>query len=173
VTEVACEFDKNFQNPVMQGPARKILFVCMGNICRSPAAEIVFHHKINEAKRRAEFHIDSAGTIGLHAGNPPDHRMSRHLTQRGYKVFGTSRPIVPEDLSTFDLILVMDDENERDVRAMDPMGHHAKKIRNLTDYATHHQAHKVPDPYYGGDEGFAMVIDLIEDSCSGLLQSLS
>jgi len=157
----------------MQHPAKTILFVCMGNICRSPAAEIIFHHYVQEAGRSAEFLIDSAGTIGLHQGNPPDHRMRHHLIQRGYEVFGTSRKITPADLKQFDLILVMDEENERNVKALDPLGQHSSKIRYLTEYATQHHIGKVPDPYYGDASGFAQVIDLIEDSCSGLLRTLS
>lgn len=155
----------------MHPPLRRILFVCMGNICRSPAAEIIFHHLVHKAGRSQEFIVDSAGTIGLHQGNPPDHRMRHHLTQKGYEVFGSSRKITPDDLAIFDLILVMDDENERDVRALDADGQHTQKIRRLTDYATHHQMNHVPDPYYGGDAGFAQVVELIEASCAGLLQS--
>lgn len=157
----------------MQPPLQRILFVCMGNICRSPAAEIIFHHMVRKAGRGKEFLIDSAGTIGLHEGNPPDHRMRRHLTQKGYEVFGSSRKIAADDLAIFDLVLVMDEENERDVRALDAHGQHAQKIRRLTDYATHHQMNHVPDPYYGGDAGFCQVVELIEDSCDGLLRSFS
>lgn len=157
----------------MHPPLRKILFVCMGNICRSPAAEIIFRHLVHKAGRAQEFLIESAGTIGIHQGNPPDHRMSHHLQKNGYEVFGSSRKIAARDLVTFDLILVMDDDNERDVRSLDSQEHYAAKIRKLTDFATHHSINHVPDPYYGGDEGFAQVVELIEDSCNGLLQSFT
>lgn len=171
--KVACDFIKKFHSSVMHSPQRKILFVCMGNICRSPAAEIIFRDLVQKADRHKEFLIDSAGTIGLHQGNPPDARMRRHLAQKGYQVFGSSRKIVANDLATFDLILVMDEANERDVKSLDPHGHYQSKIRRLTDFSNQHQMNEVPDPYYGGEEGFAQVVELIEDSCSGLLRSLS
>lgn len=151
----------------------RILFVCMGNICRSPAAEIIFHQKVRDAGQRGEFLIDSAGTIGLHQGNPPDHRMRLQLQQRGYDIFGSSRKIQADDLALFDHILVMDDANERDVRAMDRQRQYAHKIRKLTDYCIHAKAKEVPDPYYGCDQGFADVIDLLEDACTGLLHTLT
>jgi protein-tyrosine phosphatase len=156
----------------MPSAPTRILFVCMGNICRSPAAEIIFHQMARQAGRSGEFLIDSAGTIGHHQGNPPDHRMRRHLEQRGYKVFGSSRKIEADDLTLFDHILVMDAENDRDVRRMDRLQTHAKKIRRLTDYCQRHVTDEVPDPYYGGDEGFTKVIELIEDACTGLLEKL-
>lgn len=145
----------------------------MGNICRSPAAEMVFDHMTRSAGREREFLIDSAGTIGMHQGNPPDHRMRQHLAKRGYPIFGTARKFLAEDLALFDWILVMDEENERDVRRMDRDGRYAQKIRKLTEFGIRFQADRVPDPYYGGDEGFAHVIDLIEDACTGLLQQLT
>jgi protein-tyrosine phosphatase len=171
-TEVACEIRKKFQSSVMRPPLHRILFVCMGNICRSPAAEIVFHQMVRKAGREKDFLIDSAGTLGIHQGNPPDHRMRHHLKQRGYEIFGTSRKITADDLELFDLILVMDDDNESEVRALDRSRRFSAKIRRLTDYGTRHQATEVPDPYYGGDAGFVQVIDLIEDACEGLLKSI-
>lgn len=151
----------------------RVLFVCMGNICRSPAAEIIFHQKVRAATRAAEFLIDSAGTIGMHQGNPPDQRMRQQLQQRGYEIFGSARKIQADDLALFDYILVMDDANERDVRTMDRQNRNAHKIRKLTDFCTQHHVKEVPDPYYGGEQGFAHVIDLIEDACTGFLQTLS
>lgn len=145
----------------------------MGNICRSPAAEIIFHQKVRESKIANHFLIDSAGTIGLHQGNPPDHRMRHLLQQRGYEIFGSSRKIQADDLALFDHILVMDDANERDLRAMDRKQQYSTKIRKLTDFCLHHRANEVPDPYYGGEQGFAHVIDLIEDACDGLLKTLT
>ncbi len=148
----------------------RVLFVCMGNICRSPAAEIVFSHLIEDAGLKGKIEHDSAGTIGYHQGNPPDPRMRTHLTAQGYRVFGTARPIRAKDLQDFDWILVMDEENERDVRKLDPQGIHAKKIRRFTDFCRHHSIDHVPDPYYGGDEGFTKVIDLVEDACAGWIE---
>jgi protein-tyrosine phosphatase len=157
----------------MPSPVTRILFVCMGNICRSPAAEMVFDHMTRSAGRAGEFLIDSAGTIGMHQGNPPDHRMRRHLTERGYPIFGTARKIEADDLRCFDWFLVMDEENERDVRRMDRDGLHKNKIRKLTDFGIRFRADRVPDPYYGGEEGFAHVIDLLEDACAGFLSSIT
>ena len=156
----------------MSTPTHRVLFVCMGNICRSPAAEIIFHQMIERAGLAEKFNIDSAGTIGMHQGNAPDPRMRRALRERGYTVFGAARKITPADLQDFDLILVMDDDNEAHVRAADRQRMHGSKIRKLTSYLRHHQADEVPDPYYGGDEGFSHVIDLLEDACAGLLTTL-
>lgn len=150
----------------------RVLFVCMGNICRSPAAEVVFAHLLEKAGLQGRIDHDSAGTIGYHQGNPPDARMRAHLTAKGYRVFGTARPLRASDLREFDWILVMDEENERDVRKLDPQNLYRHKIRRLTDFCTQHDLDHVPDPYYGGAEGFVQVIDLVEDACAGLLQQL-
>lgn len=150
----------------------RVLFVCMGNICRSPAAEIVFHHLLEEENLTDHILADSAGTIGYHEGNAPDPRMSETLRARGYPVFGKSRPIRPEDITTFDLILVADRENLRDVLALANDGDPTDHIKLLTDYCTDHDANHVPDPYYGGSKGFEHVADLVEDACQGLLKEV-
>lgn len=151
----------------------KVLFVCMGNICRSPAAEIVFHAMVKKAGLANRFQIDSAGTIGYHEGNPPDARMIRTLERRNYPVFGTSRPIQADDLAVFDHILVMDQSNLKDVLALDPAGKYRTKIRLLTNFCQNKTADHVPDPYYGGEKGFDQVVDLVEDACAGLLITLA
>jgi protein-tyrosine phosphatase len=151
----------------------RVLFVCMGNICRSPAAEIVFRQQVAAAGRTAEFSIDSAGTIGHHTGKGPDSRMAATLAARGYLISGKSRQIRPADLLHFDLILVMDQEQLANVRALDPAQRHHHKIRLFTDYCTSSEAHEVPDPYYGGLAGFEKVADLVEDAAQGLLDSLA
>ena len=151
----------------------RVLFVCMGNICRSPAAEIVFRKLVADADRLADFEIDSAGTIGFHTGNPPDPRMAETLRRRGYPVAGRSRQIKPADLQRFDLILCADRENLTDVRDLDFEKNYREKIRLLTDFCRRHEATKVPDPYYGGPEGFEHVADLVEDACAGLLDHLT
>jgi protein-tyrosine phosphatase len=151
----------------------RVLFVCMGNICRSPAAEIVFRSRVALAGRTAQFSIDSAGTIGHHAGKAPDSRMAATLSARGYLISGKSRQIRPADLLDFDLILVMDQENLSNVRALDPAQQHRDKIRQLTDFCTSSAAHEVPDPYYGGQAGFEKVADLVEDAAQGLLDSIA
>lgn len=150
-----------------------VLFVCMGNICRSPAGEIIFRKKVEEAGLEDRIRIDSAGTIGYHAGNPPDPRMSETLRGRGYHISGNSRQIQAKDLDEFDLILVADRENLADVRSLVPRGSDLGHVKLLTDYCTEHDADHVPDPYYGGPSGFEKVADLVEDACEGLLRSIS
>lgn len=152
---------------------KRILFVCMGNICRSPAAEIVFRKMVSDAGREADFEIDSAGTIGFHKGKPPDARMAAHLAKNGYKAKGRSRQLTARDLREFDLILTMDEENFADALALDPAGEFRDKVKPFADFLTEHDAPRIPDPYYGGDEGFSHVIELLEDGCAELLDRLS
>lgn len=150
----------------------RVLFVCMGNICRSPAAEIVFRHQVKFAGLNDAIDIDSAGTIGYHAGKGPDSRMSDTLRRRGYTIAGRSRQVTAEDLRDFDLVLAADQENLADLRRLDRSGTHREKIRLLVDYCVEKDASHVPDPYYGGQRGFEEVADLVEDACHGLLNSL-
>ena len=146
----------------------KVLFVCMGNICRSPAADIVFHKVVADAGCDGDFEIDSAGTIGYHAGSPPDHRMAATLVVRGYRIHGKARRVTAADLDRFDLVLAMDRDNEHELHHLaSPANRH--KIRRFTEFCTGHDAADVPDPYYGGQQGFEHVVDLIEDGCAGLL----
>lgn len=151
----------------------RVLFVCMGNICRSPAAEIVFRQQVADAGRSAVFEIDSAGTIDYHTGAKPDRRMSATLQGRGYTIAGNARQITPADLQRFDHILVMDDENLANVLLLDPAGKYRAKIRKFTDYCSEHEDSIVPDPYYGGQDGFEHVANLVEDAAHGLLQALA
>lgn len=141
----------------------------MGNICRSPAAEIVFRKFVDDAGLADSFEIDSAGTIGYHEGNSPDPRMCSHLMARGYEIEGRSRPLRESDLRDFDLLLPMDEENLADVLRMDRSGECGGRIKPFVEYLTEHEAVRIPDPYYGGDAGFSHVIDLIEDGCRNLL----
>jgi protein-tyrosine phosphatase len=150
----------------------RVLFICMGNICRSPAAEIVFRKQVEDAGLTDVIHIDSAGTIGYHAGKGPDQRMAETLRARGYVIAGRSRQVTQEDLNDFDLLLVADQENLSDVRRLDRDGTHRDKIRLLVDYCVDEEASHVPDPYYGGQRGFEDVADLVEDACGGLLAEL-
>lgn len=147
----------------------KILFVCLGNICRSPAAEIIFRHQAAAAGLMEDFHIDSAGIIGHHQGSPPDPRMSAALQRRGYRVTGEARKIRLTDLRDFDLIVTMDETNLADVRGLDPNGLAHEKIRPFVSYCSCHSDPRVPDPYYGGQRGFDHVINLLEDGCEGIL----
>jgi protein-tyrosine phosphatase len=150
----------------------RILFVCMGNICRSPAADIICRKLADDAGLGDRLGIDSAGTIGYHAGNPPDPRMSATLAARGYTIDGRARQIRRSDLEIHDLILCADRDNLHDVRALDPGGTTHAKIRLITDTCREHDADHVPDPYYGGQRGFERVADLLEDACAGLLEEL-
>ncbi len=151
---------------------RSILFVCLGNICRSPAAEIVFRHLSATTGRNEDFLIDSAGIIGHHHGSPPDPRMAEALKRRGFPVTGQARKILTTDLRTFDLIITMDETNLADVRGLDPSGRAHDKIRPFMSFCRHHNDPRVPDPYYGGQRGFDHVIDLLEDGCEGILEEL-
>jgi protein-tyrosine phosphatase len=147
-----------------------VLFVCMGNICRSPAAEGVFRKLVAAAGREAEFDIDSAGTIGYHAGSPADSRMRATAEIRGYPLDSIARRIERDDFFHFDLIVTMDDENFQNVSALDP-GRRAKVVR-MCDYCEVHEETEVPDPYYGGAAGFERVLDILEDACANLLRRL-
>ena len=145
----------------------RLLFVCLGNICRSPAAEAVMTHLLAEA---GADHItcDSAGILDYHAGDPADRRMGHALQSRGYRSRGVSRPVISKDFSQFDLILAMDQQNFRDLQRLAPPDK-GERIRMMCDYAGPHKGREVPDPYYGGPEGFDLVIDILEDACRGLL----
>lgn len=149
-----------------------LLFVCMGNICRSPAAEGIMNRLLEKEGLEDRVHCDSAGTIGFHAGNPADSRMRRTASARGYELLSRSRPIERADLAQFDWILTMDNENLEDVRALDPSGKYHEKIRPMCSFCRARAEREVPDPYYGGDRGFDQVIDLLEDACAGFLEFL-
>ena len=152
---------------------KRILLICLGNICRSPAAEGVMCELVHHAGRDDEFEIDSAGIGGWHVGQLPDNRMRKHGAQRGYKFDSRARQFSKNDFSHFDYIFVMDHDNFRAVSAMAPTPADQVKVRMLTDYLQHHpNASVVPDPYYGGPEDFDYALDLIEDACQGLLNRL-
>lgn len=150
-------------------PPRKILFVCLGNICRSPAAEIIFRQQVADEGAADDYLIDSAGTISHHQGSPPDPRMADALKRQGFTVSGQARKILPEDLENFDLIVTMDESNLADVRALDPSGVTHGKIRPFVSFCRDHDDLRVPDPYYGGQRGFDHVIELLKDGCAGIL----
>ena len=150
---------------------KKILFVCLGNICRSSAAEGVMRQLVEKAGRQAEFEIDSAGILSYHRGELPDARMRAHAVRRGYNLTHRSRPVMTDDFFHFDLIIGMDARNMDDLRERAPSPVEWAKLRRMTDFCTRHPyADHVPDPYYGGAEGFEYVLDLLEDACDGLLQ---
>jgi protein-tyrosine phosphatase len=150
----------------------KILFVCMGNICRSPAADGIMVHMVQEAGLSDEITIDSAGTGGWHAGQPADRRMRAHAKARGYDLPSIARQVEPNDFVDFDLILVMDQQNQRDIREFAPKRELMAKVRQFCDYAKDRPEHEVPDPYYGGDAGFEQVLDIVENGCKHLLEEI-
>ena len=154
---------------------RKLLFVCLGNICRSPAAEGVFLHLLNERGLSDSFVVDSAGTGGWHTGNPADQRMQAAAARRGIQLPSRARQISLDDLSEFDLILTMDDANLATVQSLvrDAGRRATATVRPMLSYAQRFSEAEVPDPYYGGESGFEHVLDLLEDACSNLLDELS
>lgn len=152
---------------------KSILFLCMGNICRSPAAHCVFQHMVDEAGLSDQFEIESAGTIGFHAGNQPDKRMQQVMRDRGIPVIGRSRQLDSFDMEHYDLILAMDKDNFDGALSIARGDEQRAKVKLFCDYCTQHSETEVPDPYYGGNHGFEHVMDLIEDGCRGLLKSLT
>lgn len=149
----------------------RILFVCMGNICRSPAAEVIFKNIVDKEHLDAKIVTDSAGTISYHEGAPPDARMLKTLAKRGYNNAGVkARCIEEDDLAKFDLILTMDHDNYHEVKTLDRLKKFQQKIVPMCNFVKKFRETDVPDPYYGGQSGFEHVIDLLEDGCSNLLE---
>jgi protein-tyrosine phosphatase len=163
---------RNFQDMTFNRNKMHVLFVCMGNICRSPAAEIVFRHLVGQAGLEADITIDSAGTTGYHVGNPPDHRMAATLRARGYAIHGSARQVRRADFNDFDLVLAMDHENEADLRRLCGNAETRAEIRAFSSFCSVNRLSNVPDPYYGGSQGFENVADIVEDGCRGLLEHL-
>lgn len=152
-----------------------VLFICMGNICRSPTAEGVFRHKVQAAGLQSRFAIDSAGTHNYHPGEPPDARSQHHARLRGYELGELrARTLHPADSDRFDWLVVMDERNYSTVLAR--MGAaHEHKLHRLASFCrqpAHRGLTEVPDPYYGERADFERVLDLIEDGCDGLLAHL-
>ncbi|MBT0569749.1 low molecular weight phosphotyrosine protein phosphatase [Curvibacter sp. CHRR-16] len=153
--------------------SQSLLFVCMGNICRSPSAHGVMRQLVQQAGLAPRIAVDSAATHNYHPGEPPDARSQRHAQQRGYQLADLrARQIRQADFEHHDLILVMDWNNLEHVQALCPP-EHAHKLRRLTEFCTRHDSDVVPDPYYGGADGFERVLDLVEDACTGLLAHVS
>ena len=153
---------------------KKILFVCLGNICRSPAAEGIFKQKIKDRDLENLFVVDSAGTGGWHVGNLADRRMREAALSRGIELTSRSRKIEDNDLYEFDHILVMDKDNLNAVKSLikdhtDPIN---SKIKLILSYSKKSQLDEVPDPYYGGQNGFENVLDLLDDAIDELIDSL-
>jgi len=152
---------------------KKLLFVCLGNICRSPAAEGIMNHLIAQANLEDKICCDSAGTSNYHIGELPDARMRQTAQRRGIVLSSRARQFQKADFEAFDLILAMDRQNYYNICALDPHGAYQDKVRLICDFCTHHPDREVPDPYYGGPDGFRYVMDLLTDACQGLLLSLT
>jgi protein-tyrosine phosphatase len=149
----------------------RVLFVCMGNICRSPTAEGVFRHFVEEGGLSDHIEIDSAGTHAYHTDEPPDRRASAAAARRGYSLTQIrARRVVTKDFEQFDYIVAMDRDNVERLVEQAEVEHH-DKIRLFLEFASG-QEDEVPDPYYGGAAGFERVLDLVEDASRGLLETL-
>ncbi len=152
---------------------KKILFVCLGNICRSPSAEAVFNAMIKKKGLVNELQCDSAGTEAYRAGEPADFRMKQFAQNRGYILTSISKPIEPKrDFDRFDYIIGMDQQNVRDLKSMATDENDRKKIYLMTDFCSGKKYHSVPDPYFGGASGFELVLDILEDACNELIGTI-
>jgi protein-tyrosine phosphatase len=152
---------------------KEVLFVCLGNICRSPSAEAVFNSLIEKYELAGEVQCDSAGTAAYHAGEPADYRMRQFGKKRGYNLTSISRPFnALTDFDRFDFIIGMDRQNVRDLKASARKESDLRKIYLMTDFCVKSKYDSVPDPYYGGAAGFELVLDILEDACEGLLQHI-
>lgn len=152
---------------------KRVLFVCLGNICRSPAAQAVMERLVDDGEMSELFMIDSAGIGSWHTGQLPDRRMREHAQRRGYELTHRARQVRSGDFERFDYIVGMDEENMHDLRRLAPSHDAAKRVISLPDFLRHHPGQAtVPDPYYGGPRDFELALDLIEDACDGLLDWL-
>jgi protein-tyrosine phosphatase len=152
---------------------KKVLFVCLGNICRSPSAEAVLKKLIKEQILEDKIEVDSAGTIDYHTGESSDKRMKKHAEKRGYMLDHLARQFSSKkDFEEADYIVTMDDENYIDINSLDIQNKFRNKIFKMSQFAGKIKFNKVPDPYYKGPEGFEEVLDLLEDSCKVLLEKI-
>jgi protein-tyrosine phosphatase len=151
----------------------RILFVCLGNICRSPTAEGVMRQKLREAGLADDVDVESAGTGGWHVGHAPDERASAAAGARGIALEGRAQRFLTEHADEFDLILAMDRQNEADIRALAPAAEgKLHLLREFDPEAVEAGDLEVPDPYYGGDSGFEDVLDMVERACDGLVEEI-
>jgi protein-tyrosine phosphatase len=152
---------------------KKILFVCLGNICRSPGAEAVFKALIEKNGLDGELLCDSAGTAAYHVGEPADARMRLIGDKRGYNLTSRARRFDPNrDFDQFHYIIGMDRQNVNDLKGIARNKNERKQIFLMTDFCIHKTYESVPDPYFGGDAGFELVFDILEDACEGLLKKM-
>jgi len=150
----------------------RVLFVCLGNICRSPTAEAIMNSMVKKADLHSVISVDSAATSPHHEGDESDPRSITHAKGRGHDITSISRPFGPKDFEKFDYILAMDDTNYKDLLAFDRSKKFSKKVFKITQFCTAQNHKEVPDPYYGGPDGFELVIDILEDACHGLLNKI-
>ena len=158
----------------MKKPSKySVLFICLGNICRSPAAQAVMQRMVDERGLTDRFFIDSAGIGGWHIGDLPDKRMRVHARPRGYELTHRARKVNSADFEDFDLIVGMDAGNVDDLRSLAATIEQERKVVMMGDYIRQYPNYDyVPDPYYEGSEGFELVLDLLEDSCDNLLNRI-
>ena len=150
----------------------KVLFVCLGNICRSPAAHGIFEHIVRANGMQDKIEVDSAGTYSGHRGEMPDRRMRTAALYRGFALTHKARPVSGLDFLDFDLIVAMDDQNYEDLIHLAPSVEATHKIRKMASYLKLRPMSYIPDPYYMGAEGFSMVLDLLEDGCQNLYDAI-
>lgn len=152
----------------------RVLFVCLGNICRSPAAQGVFQEVVDNRDAGYRFEIDSAGTGNYHTGELPDHRMRIHARRRGYELTHRARQFRCSDFDDFDVIVAMDESNRRNLFALARTEDDERKIVKMGDFITAYPHYDyIPDPYYEGSEGFELVLDLLENATVNLYKALS
>ena len=150
----------------------KVLFVCLGNICRSPAAQGIFEHVVRENGMQDRFVVDSAGTYSGHRGELPDRRMRTAALYRGFALTHKARPVSGLDFLDFDYIIAMDDQNYEDLMHLAPSVEDSRKIRRMAEFFTTHKISYVPYPYYMGVEVFSHVLDLLEEGCRNLFEAI-
>jgi protein-tyrosine phosphatase len=150
----------------------EVLFVCLGNTCRSPAAHGIFEHIVRENGMQEKIEVDSAGTYSGHRGEMPDRRMRTAALYRGFALTHKARPVSGLDFLDFDLIVAMDDQNFEDLMHLAPSVEATHKIRKMASYLKQRPMPYIPDPYYMGVEGFSLVLDLLEDGCQNLYDEI-
>ena len=152
---------------------KKILFVCMGNICRSPAAEGIAKKILEEKGLNGTIEIDSAGTLDYHTGELPDQRMIRHASKRGYVLDSVARQFNPyTDFEKFDYIITMDNDNYSAITLLDKKDKYKNKVMKIVNFSKKIKINEVPDPYYSGSQGFEFVLDILEDAVEGVINQI-